>query len=225
MVGKTSIDRHRHSWSLLFVLALCFCICCVQKYVYDGNSSLLNAFSLEADRGQWKPRLWTLLTYGFVHSQWYHFVINSALLSFLLSFRRATTKELWGLFIAGIVSGGVLFIAVGHGVVVGSSAGIAALIPLCVYRRLHGSLPKVLLVLALIVLVDYITRSQISDIPFAIHLMGYAVGLGYLIAALWYSEKQKAKNDGKDIIEKANTSGYQSLSSEEREYLHCVQVD
>ncbi|MCK5815765.1 MAG: rhomboid family intramembrane serine protease, partial [Flavobacteriaceae bacterium] len=88
-------------------------------------------FALNPDFTIFITKPWTILTYGFFHGSFIHLVFNLIFLFYIgnlfLSF--FTVKQFLNYFLLGIISGGIAFLLIHpHGYLVGSSAGIMAVL-------------------------------------------------------------------------------------------------
>lgn len=207
------------AWGIPLALSICYLLVQLEGSRMGAGHDIVALLSLSTARAWWKAP-WCLLTYGLVHTTWWHFATNMAILTALIGSRRLERKEVRCLFTAGILGGGLLFTLVGNGTLVGASAGIAALIPLCIYRVTEKHQGWTLLLIVGIVLLDFLTRNRLSNLPFATHLVGYAIGIGYLLYARSGEARAKREEEQKQVVKKVNTSGYNSLSNEEQKTLH-----
>lgn len=88
-------------------------------------------FALNPDFSVFITKPWTILSYGFFHSNFIHLVFNLIFLFYIgnlfLSF--FTIKQFLNFFLMGIISGGIAFLILqAKGVLIGSSAGIMAVL-------------------------------------------------------------------------------------------------
>ena len=124
MAGRTFTNRR---FALLIPILLLYWV------VISWGNGAISRLALPSDGGTFLSQPWSLVTYGFVHTYWRHIVINVGMLLMLLLFSVGcgiSNRTVLGLFLCGILSGGLLFLLIGDGVLVGASAGIAALVPL-----------------------------------------------------------------------------------------------
>lgn len=224
MVGKTSTNhtvasRARLQWGWLLPIII--------TLLYFGQSLdggvWLDHFALKACWSNWGQAPWTIFTYAFLHKGLWHFVVNLIIILALLSSRAMTQRKFWALFIAGALAGGIFFASFGEGAIIGASAGITALIPITLFRVI---VRKYLWALALVavIITDFITHAQLWNISFSVHVMGYIVGCLYIILYLFNQKSMKSKYQ-RSLVEKAKTSGYASLSHDERKSLDQLGVE
>jgi len=161
------------------------------------------------------------VTYGFVHTYWRHIVINVGMLLMLLLFSVGcgiSNRTVLGLFLCGILSGGLLFLLIGDGVLVGASAGIAALVPLVLYKSVRQKRAWLLYAMLFVLVFDFATQRKLGQVTQGVHLMGYIVGTLWVI----FSERKKHLGETPSaelLVEKTRVSGYHSLTREEQEQL------
>lgn len=212
MVGKTFINS---KLTLPILVALLFGVAEV------GGDGVVAPLLLSSDWGEWLVRPWSLVSYGVVHTGGLHVGVNLLLLSWLALSRCIGVREYWGLFLSGVVIGGIIFFIGGDGVLMGASSGIAAIVPVEIYRRFGKKWGGILLVLW-IAIFEFIAKNSIGGVVQSIHLGGYLIGLLYLLSS-WKRLSTKDV-EHKEIIEKANLSGYQSLNRAEREEIRQMGV-
>lgn len=168
---------------------------------------------------------WSIFTYAFLHSSLLHFSINIGLILLILLGNKLSTEEVWALFSVSAMVGGIIFVILPgpEASIIGASAGITALMAASIYRiSIHNYFW--LLALPSVILLDLFTQGLSFSLGFTVHLSGYMIGLIYAL----YSNTRIVDNNSKkkgeedqvnEIISKARTSGYQSLSNEEQEKL------
>jgi len=107
--------------------------------LYKGNINwLVNWFSLEDDFSSLLTKPWTIITYGFLHADFLHILLNLITLYFVgnLFIEYFTQKQLLTFYLLGTFFGGALFI-MSHNyfplfqnqssILIGASAGISAI--------------------------------------------------------------------------------------------------
>lgn len=225
MAGKTSINnrgvgrsyRAQKSWILPLIL--------IVLYLAHGLMGVrwTESFSLQAGWRTWLRAPWSILSYAFVHEGLWHFTVNLTLVIMVNASGLLRDLEVWGLFLLGVIAGGVLFVAIGEGRLIGASAGITAMIPMTLYRAIKRKHVWIL-VLVGVVLLDFVTHTQLWNISFSVHLMGYLIGSIYIVVNLLEEREIRAKY-ASSLVQKANTSGYASLSNEERKIISEVSAE
>lgn len=168
---------------------------------------------------------WSLFTYSLLHSSYLHFGINMGLMLLILWGDKLSTEEVYALFSISAIIGGAIFVILPgpEASIIGASAGITALMAASIYRIfIHNNLW--IIALPGIVLLDLLTQGLSFSLGFTVHLSGYLIGLIYaLYSSKRFIDKRDQKKDEEgyvaEIISKAKTSGYQSLSNEEQEKL------
>ena len=173
---------------------------------------------------------WTLLSYCLVHQTILHLIIALALLSAIIVLRGVEAKAFWLLFGAGVVAGALAFLLLfpltgfSEGALVGSSAGICALIPLAVYREFRhkgvkGGHPSAWFIVV-VALVDFVSFFILSSPGFLAHIGGYGVGVAAMLVALRRDRTLlKRHRHIASVYSRAEVSGIASLSEEERDLL------
>lgn len=185
-----------------------------------GGEQRLSILMLPSEWTLYIRQPWSLLTYAFVHTAWRHIAINIGTLTLTLLFAsacRLTTKQILALFGIGSLAGGVLYLLIGDGILMGASAGIAALLPVVLYKVFKDQTALGLLFIAFVILFDSVTRHQLSEVTLGVHLIGYLIG----ILSLFFIEKSTGNElpDCDQLAHKVKVSGYASLSNEERNQL------
>lgn len=212
MAGKTFTNRR---FALLIPILLLYWI------VISWGNGAISRLALPSDGGTFLSQPWSLVTYGFVHTYWRHIVINVGMLLMLLLFSVGcgiSNRTVLGLFLCGILSGGLLFLLIGDGVLVGASAGIAALVPLVLYKSVRQKRAWLLYAMLFVLVFDFATQRKLGQVTQGVHLMGYIVGTLWVI----FSERKKHLEETPSaelLVEKTRVSGYHSLTREEQEQL------
>lgn len=212
MAGKTFTNRR---FALLIPILLLYWV------VISWGNGAISRLALPSDGGTILSQPWSLVTYGFVHTYWRHIVINVGMLLMLLLFSVGcgiSNRTVLGLFLCGILSGGLLFLLIGDGVLVGASAGIAALVPLVLYKSVRQKRAWLLYAMLFVLVFDFATQRKLGQVTQGVHLMGYIVGTLWVI----FSERKKHLEETPSaelLVEKTRVSGYHSLTREEQEQL------
>lgn len=212
MAGKTFTNRR---FALLIPILLLYWV------VISWGNGAISRLALPSDGGTFLSQPWSLVTYGFVHTYWRHIVINVGMLLMLLLFSVGcgiSNRTVLGLFLCGILSGGLLFLLIGDGVLVGASAGIAALVPLVLYKSVRQKRAWLLYAMLFVLVFDFATQRKLGQVTQGVHLMGYIVGTLWVI----FSERKKHLEETPSaelLVEKTRVSGYHSLTREEQEQL------
>ena len=107
--------------------------------LYKGSTNwLIDWFSLESSTDTFLSKPWTIISYGFLHADFIHLLMNMIVLYYIgtLFIEYFTQKQLLSFYVLGTVFGGLLFI-ISHNyfplfegkqsVLVGASAGISAI--------------------------------------------------------------------------------------------------
>lgn len=212
MAGKTFTNRR---FALFIPILLLYWV------VISWGNGAISRLTLPSDGGTFLSQPWSLVTYGFVHTYWRHIVINVGMLLMLLLFSVGcgiSNRTVLGLFLCGILSGGLLFLLIGDGVLVGASAGIAALVPLVLYKSVRQKRAWLLYAMLFVLIFDFATQRKLGQVTQGVHLMGYIVGTLWVI----FSERKKHLEETPStelLVEKTRVSGYHSLTREEQEQL------
>lgn len=212
MAGKTFTNRR---FALLIPILLLYWV------EISWGHGAISRLVLPSDGGTFLSQPWSLVTYGFVHTYWRHIAINVGVLLMLLLFSVGcgiSNRTVLGLFLCGILSGGLLFLLIGDGVLVGASAGIAALVPLVLYKSVRQKRAWLLYAMLFVLIFDFATQRKLGQVTQGVHLMGYIVGTLWVI----FSERKKHLEETPSaelLVEKTRVSGYHSLTREEQEQL------
>ena len=212
MAGRTFTNRR---FALLIPILLLYWV------VISWGNGAISRLALPSDGGTFLSQPWSLVTYGFVHTYWRHIVINVGMLLMLLLFSVGcgiSNRTVLGLFLCGILSGGLLFLLIGDGVLVGASAGIAALVPLVLYKSVRQKRAWLLYAMLFVLVFDFATQRKLGQVTQGVHLMGYIVGTLWVI----FSERKKHLEETPSaelLVEKTRVSGCHSLTREEQEQL------
>lgn len=169
---------------------------------------------------------WRIVTYAWTHRSVWHLATGLLILLVIIfgSKGRTSSREIWGVFVAGVAIGALTFGSItaykggNEATLTGASAGVSALIAYSVMGLLRSrSIVIGLVVIGLLILADGLTLSHSNIYGFYCHLSGYAVG-----AMLSLGKRKIRKKSSKlaypnpEIVQKINTSGYNSLTDEEK---------
>lgn len=179
--------------------------------------------------GDWevlKTHPWGILSYAMVHYSTLHLVpILIILLGIALVTKgRISAWTYWLIFLSGVLSGALTFTLIASlspsptlTSISGASGGSTALISYCVILLMRRRPLLPILFLGLIISADYLTFSLHNTLGFYSHLSGYTLGMIFaLTSALRSNKNRKLVDCKKNVISKANSSGYNSLSEEEK---------
>ncbi len=190
---------------------------------------------------------WSLLSYSFFHGSFLSLIFNSILLFyfgniFLLFFDE---KKFWKIYFSGIIFGAIFFLAsyqffpdfyIQKGALLGASAGIMAILTYIAVKLPSYTLQiRFLGYFKLIHILIFLLVLNLLQIPlgnpggYFAHLVGLLAGLLWIVADKLLRENKKTSSflreeTGKNykvnkILEKINSSGYESLTEEEKDYL------
>lgn len=185
------------------------------------------ALCLYGDWESLKTHPWSLLSYALVHYSTVHLFPILILLSaiILLTKGRVSTGMYWLIFLCGVLSGALTFVIIASlsasptvATLSGASGGTTALMSFTIILLTlkHRRMLTVGL-LALAIIADYLTFSLHNTLGFYSHLSGYTLGIIFALFAIRRSDKSRKLVDCKEsVISKANSSGYNSLSEEEK---------
>lgn len=154
-----------------------------------GSDARLLALGALPDNGEIHRQYWRLVTFGLLHSDLTHILLNTALLLLVAPAveRRAGASWLFLLFAIASVASGIAILLKhqlwpSHGVSVGASGGLFGLLAaalVLVFRvGRRGSLARAALIAALVVGLAY---SFLPGISMAGHLTGLAVGAAFAL--------------------------------------------
>ncbi|SJZ58346.1 rhomboid family intramembrane serine protease [Porphyromonas cangingivalis] len=180
--------------------------------------------------GDWeslRTHPWSLITYALVHYSPIHLSPILILLSviILLTKGKVSAGMYWLIFSCGVLSGALTFVIIASlsasptlATLSGASGGTTALMSFCIIllsRR--GRRAMAIALLALIIMTDHLTFSLHNTLGFYSHLSGYTLGIIFALIIIRRSDKSRKLVDCKEsVISKANSSGYNSLSEEEK---------
>ncbi|MGB1020014.1 MAG: rhomboid family intramembrane serine protease [Flavobacteriaceae bacterium] len=277
---KYRYERFSIAEKLIVINVICFVLPLLINtflFLFNGPQNLLLGwFELDADITNLLFRPWTILTYGFLHTGFFHLFWNMLLLYYAGQFflNLLPARTFLNTYLLGILLGGLVFILSymifpafqkSSPYMVGASAGVMAVfIFCCVYTpeqevRLLFFNVKLKYVGIAFVLIDLVQIPGGNAGGHLAHLGGAGLGLWYakrlkngvdiglplerLILALkvlfspkkplktvykapksknsFTPNKNKADHQKKidAILDKISTSGYDSLTEEEKEFL------
>lgn len=206
----------------------------------DGTvDAIVNLLALPSTPGQLIHTPWALLTYMFIHIDFWHLVINCLWLAWFGALLSEVAGSRWLLadFLAGGLAGALMFMIVapmasaGSACLLGSSAAVFAVITATLI-----SAPQKRVTLALIgafslrwiaavgMILFFLASIEMEPSQTAAHLGGIAVGI--ISSIIWRlhtrRDMETMKNltrnrlDHLALIDKVNRSGYSSLSRQEQ---------
>ncbi len=201
--------------------------------------------ALPYQSSQFLSHPWTIITYSFFHARFVSLIFNLILLFYFgnifLSFENP--KKFWKVFVSGILLGGLFFLLsykafphfyIQKGALLGASAGIMAVITYISLKLPNYPLQiRFIGRFKLVYIFLFFLLFNLLQIPLG-NPGGYFAHIGGVLAGLicFGLDKIKKKSPksvlkeetGKNykvnkILEKINSSGYESLTEEEKEYL------
>ena len=112
------------------------------NYLFESNNNLIsNWLVLPANLNDFLSKPWTIITYGFVHFDFFHILFNLIALFFIgnLFIEYFTQKQLLSFYILGTLFGGIIFIlsynyfpvfvkSTDRNLLLGASAGVSAIL-------------------------------------------------------------------------------------------------
>ena len=112
------------------------------SFLFNIDKNLMvNWFSLPSNFNEFLYKPWTIITYGFLHTNFIHILFNLIILYFIgnLFIQYFTTKQLIAFYIYGTLTGGLIFLGsynffpvfkdlVNNSVLIGASAGVSAIL-------------------------------------------------------------------------------------------------
>ena len=239
-------------------------------FLFDySNFSIISWFELSSDLKKLIFKPWSIISYSFFHSGFFHLFWNMIILLYSgqIFLNLFTNKMFLSTYFVGVIFGGIIFIFCynvfpvffnSYSTMIGSSAGVMAiLIFICVYSP-NYEIRILFFNIKLLYIGLFFVFFDIIQIPYGnagghfAHLGGSLVGFIYarqikngkdildsfsfLIISIFYKNKKKEnkiiKNDYRNILhkdinqkkidqilDKINSSGYDSLSKEEKDFL------
>tara|TARA_B100000902_G_scaffold28954_1_gene34814 strand:+ start:544 stop:1404 length:861 start_codon:yes stop_codon:yes gene_type:complete len=239
-------------------------------FLFDySNFSIISWFELSSDLKKIIFKPWSIISYSFFHSGFFHLFWNMIILLYSgqIFLNLFPNKMFLSTYFVGVIFGGIIFIFCynvfpvffnSYSTMIGSSAGVMAiLIFICVYSP-NYEIRILFFNIKLLYIGLFFIFFDIIQIPYGnagghfAHLGGSLVGFIYarqikngkdifdsfsfLIISIFYKNKKKEnkiiKNDYRNILhkdinqkkidqilDKINSSGYDSLSKEEKDFL------
>ena len=239
-------------------------------FLFDySNFSIISWFELSSDLKKIIFKPWSIISYSFFHSGFFHLFWNMIILLYSgqIFLNLFPNKMFLSTYFVGVIFGGIIFIFCynvfpvffnSYSTMIGSSAGVMAiLIFICVYSP-NYEIRILFFNIKLLYIGLFFVFFDIIQIPYGnagghfAHLGGSLVGFIYarqikngkdifdsfsfLIISIFYKNKKKEnkiiKNDYRNILhkdinqkkidqilDKINSSGYDSLSKEEKDFL------
>ena len=239
-------------------------------FLFDySNFSIISWFELSSDLKKIIFKPWSIISYSFFHSGFFHLFWNMIILLYSgqIFLNLFPNKMFLSTYFVGVIFGGIIFIFCynvfpvffnSYSTMIGSSAGVmAVLIFICVYSP-NYEIRILFFNIKLLYIGLFFVFFDIIQIPYGnagghfAHLGGSLVGFIYarqikngkdifdsfsfLIISIFYKNKKKEnkiiKNDYRkilhkdinqkkidQILDKINSSGYDSLSKEEKDFL------
>ena len=239
-------------------------------FLFDySNFSIISWFELSSDLKKIIFKPWSIISYSFFHSGFFHLFWNMIILLYSgqIFLNLFPNKMFLSTYFAGVIFGGIVFIFCynvfpvffnSYSTMIGSSAGVMAiLIFICVYSP-NYEIRILFFNIKLLYIGLFFVFFDIIQIPYGnagghfAHLGGSLVGFIYarqikngkdifdsfsfIIINIFYKKKKKKnkiiKNDYRNILhkdinqkkidqilDKINSSGYDSLSKEEKDFL------
>ena len=258
---------------LIFLNIVCFVFPYILNtffFLFDySNISIISWFELSSDLKNLIFKPWSIISYSFFHSGFFHLFWNMILLLYSgqIFLNLFPNKMFLSTFFIGVIFGGIIFIFCynvfpiffnSYSSMIGSSAGVmAVLIFICVYSP-NYEIRILFFNIKLLYIGLFFVLSDIIQIPYGnagghfAHLGGSLVGFIYArqiksgkdifdsfssIIISFFDKKKKNENkifgnDSKnifhkdikqkkidEILDKINSSGYDSLSKEEKDFL------
>tara|TARA_X000001036_G_scaffold326093_1_gene304631 strand:- start:84 stop:944 length:861 start_codon:yes stop_codon:yes gene_type:complete len=239
-------------------------------FLFDySNFSIISWFELSSDLKKIIFKPWSIISYSFFHSGFFHLFWNMIILLYSgqIFLNLFPNKMFLSTYFVGVIFGGIIFIFCynvfpvffnSYSTMIGSSAGVMAiLIFICVYSP-NYEIRILFFNIKLLYIGLFFVFFDIIQIPYGnagghfAHLGGSLVGFIYarqikngkdifdsfsfLIISIFYKNKKKEnkiiKNDYRNILhkdinqkkidrilDKINSSGYDSLSEGEKDFL------
>ena len=239
-------------------------------FLFDySNFSIISWFELSSDLKKIIFKPWSIISYSFFHSGFFHLFWNMIILLYSgqIFLNLFPNKMFLSTYFVGVIFGGIIFVFCynvfpvffnSYSIMIGSSAGVMAiLIFICVYSP-NYEIRILFFNIKLLYIGLFFVFFDIIQIPYGnagghfAHLGGSLVGFIYarqikngkdildsfsfLIISIFYKNKKKEnkiiKNDYRNILhkdinqkkidqilDKINSSGYDSLSKEEKDFL------
>ncbi|WP_461598746.1 rhomboid family intramembrane serine protease [Winogradskyella sp.] len=214
-LGMTTIESLKYRYNNLDVFgkiitinAIVFIIDVILTSLFRLN--LIKYFVLPANFGDFITQPWSILTYGFLHSGFFHLLFNMLFLFYLsrVASNLFRTKMVLNIYLLGILAGGIAYLGVSNidpsnffgtknGIMVGASAGVSALLMfIAIYMpqsqiRLFNTFNVKWMHIAI-----FFVAMDVFRLLLGINQGGYVAHIGGYILGYYYA-KQLVK--GKDI--------------------------
>ncbi|GAB4160542.1 MAG: rhomboid family intramembrane serine protease [Winogradskyella sp.] len=193
---------------IITINAIVFIIDVILTSLFRLN--LIKYFVLPANFGDFITQPWSILTYGFLHSGFFHLLFNMLFLFYLsrVASNLFRTKMVLNIYLLGILAGGIAYLGVSNidpsnffgtknGIMVGASAGVSALLMfIAIYMpqsqiRLFNTFNVKWMHIAI-----FFVAMDVFRLLLGINQGGYVAHIGGYILGYYYA-KQLVK--GKDI--------------------------
>lgn len=205
------------------------------SFLFKLESDFLNLFSLSSNFF-YNP--WSIITHAFIHQG----IFDLVFMLILLFFSCNSISNLLGekitiyLFFVGIILGSIffLFFSNSQNILIGASAGISSLLIFLLFLSPNLELRffrfniKFKYLMALILFTDFLRFLSPGEFGIYSHIGGYLAGTFYYFSIYGLPKKYKKPrtikptNKQKEtdyILDKISRSGYDSLTSKEKEFL------
>ena len=205
------------------------------SFLFKLESEFLNLFSLNSNF-IYNP--WSIITHAFIHQG----IFDLVFMLILLFFSYNSINNLLGekitiyLFFIGIILGSIffLFFSNSQNILIGASAGISSLLIFLFFLSPNLELRffrfniKFKYLMALILFTDFLRFLSPGEFGIYSHIGGYLAGTFYYFSIHGFPKKYKKSRPKKptnkqkeidNILDKISKTGYDSLSSKERDFL------
>ena len=205
------------------------------SFLFKLESDFLNLFSLSSNFF-YNP--WSIITHAFIHQG----IFDLIFMLILLFFSCNSISNLLGekitinLFFVGIILGSIffLFFSNSQNILIGASAGISSLLIFLLFLSPNLELRffrfniKFKYLMALILFTDFLRFLSPGEFGIYSHIGGYLAGTFYYFSIYGLPKKYKKPrtikptNKQKEtdyILDKISRSGYDSLTSKEKDFL------
>ncbi|MBJ34946.1 MAG: hypothetical protein CMC90_03505 [Flavobacteriaceae bacterium] len=205
------------------------------SFLFKLESDFLNLFSLSSNFF-YNP--WSIITHAFIHQG----IFDLVFMLILLFFSCNSISNLLGekitiyLFFVGIILGSIFFLLFSNSqnILIGASAGISSLLIFLLFLSPNLELRffrfniKFKYLMALILFTDFLRFLSPGEFGIYSHIGGYLAGTFYYFSIYGLPKKYKKPrtikptNKQKEtdyILDKISRSGYDSLTSKEKDFL------
>ena len=205
------------------------------SFLFKLESEFLNLFSLSSNL-MFNP--WSIITHAFIHQG----IFDLVFMLILLFFSYNSINNLLGekiaiyLFFIGIILGSIFFLFFAHSqnILIGASAGISSLLIFLFFLSPNLELRffrfniKFKYLMALILFTDFLRFLSPGEFGIYSHIGGYLAGTFYYFSIYGFPKKYKKPKPMKQtnkqkeidiILDKISKRGYDSLTSEEKDFL------